>query len=104
MGKLTMKAYAITAATKTTGEILEIEGQIHESTNKVFMVKRDGELNQYYRTWDRLDIFPDGQSQSINGYWFETRQDAISAAKHMIQHEIKEHSFQIKLLRGVRFK
>lgn len=99
-----MKAYAITAATKTTGEILEIEGQIHESTNEVFMVKRDGELNQYYRTWDRLDIFPDGQSQSINGYWFETRQDAISAAKHMIQHEIKEHNFQIKLLRSVRFE
>ena len=99
-----MKAFAITADTKTTGEIREIEGQIHEATNEVFMVKRDGELNQYYRTWDRLDIFPDGQSQSINGYWFTTREDAISAAKHMIQHEIKEHSYQIKLLRGVKFK
>jgi hypothetical protein len=99
-----MKAYAITADTKTTGEILEIEGQIHESTNKVFMVKRDGELNQYYRTWDRLNIFPDGQSQSINGYWFETRQDAISAAKHMIQYEIRARSHAIKLFRSVRFE
>jgi len=99
-----MKAFAITADTKTTGEIHEIEGQIHEGYNEVFMVKRDGELNQYYLTRDRLDIFPDGQSQSINGYWFTTREDAISAAKHMIQHEIKEHSYQIKLLRGVKFK
>ena len=82
-----MKAYAITAATKTTGEILEIEGQIHESTNEVFIVKRDGELNQ-----------------SINGYWFETRQDAISAAKRMIKYEIRAHSHAIKLFRSVRFE
>ena len=99
-----MKAFAITADTKTTGEILEIEGQVHESNDEVFMVKRDGDLNQYYREWIPQDVFPSGDPGQIDGYWFKSREEAIAASKRMIQNEIKFHSNEIKLLRGVKFK
>lgn len=99
-----MKAFAITADTKTTGEIHEIEGQIHELNDEVFVVKKDGELNRYYREPIVQDIFPTGEIGQLDGYWLNSREDAISAAKRMIQSEIKEHSYQIKLLKGVKFK
>lgn len=99
-----MKAYAITAATKTTGEIIEIEGQIHDLNDEIFVVKKDGELNRYYREPIVQDVFPVGEIGKLDGYWLKSREDAVSAAKHMIQNEIKEHSFQIRLLRSVRFQ
>lgn len=104
MGSFTMKAYAITKRTKKTGEILEIEGQVHESNDEVFMVKRDAELNQYYRTQMDGDVFPSGEPGQIDGYWFKSREEAIAASKRMIQNEIKFHSNEIKILRGVRFQ
>lgn len=99
-----MKAYAITKRTKKTGEILEIQGQVHEATSDVFMVKRDGELNQYYRTKMDGDVFPKYEIGSIDGYWFKSREEAIEASKRMVQNEIKFHSNEIKTLRGVRFR
>lgn len=99
-----MKAYTITEATKTTGEILEIEGQIHDLNGEIFVVKKDGVLNRYYREPIDQDVLPSGEIGKLDGYWLKSREGAISAAKHMIQNEIKEHSFQIKLLRGVRFQ
>jgi hypothetical protein len=99
-----MKAYAITRNTATTGLIEEIEGQVHESTSDVFMVKRDGELNQYYRTWKNGDVFPDGSVGSIEGYWFYDHQSAVTAANQIRNADIRELSFQIKLLRALKFQ
>lgn len=99
-----MKTFAITADTKTTGEIREIEGQIHEATNEVFMVKRDGDLNQYYRTWKKGDVFPNGDVGSIEGYWFYDHQAAVNAANDIRNTDIRDLSFQIKVLRALKFQ
>lgn len=99
-----MKAYAITQNTAKTGLIEEIEGQVHESTADVFMVKRDGELNQYYRTWKKGDVFPNGEVGSIEGYWFYDHHSAVTAANDIRNTDIRELSFQIKLLKGVKFR
>lgn len=98
-----MKAYAITQKTGKTGQIEEIEGQVHESTADVFMVKRDGELNQYYRTWRKGDLFPSGELGSIEGYWFYDHQSAVTAANEIRNSDIRDLSFQIKMLRALKF-